>query len=852
MYLSRPIRRPHRRLAACAAVIVPLTLAGGAALAAQTRVGHGAAPPAGTAGGVLRVGAPLATAARLGAAALGSAQTAARPLPASSAVTLLTGERVELDVTPDGQQTVAPAPAASSHAGGAAGERAAAEFTSFTWRGDEYVVPDEAIPYLGSVLDPRLFDVSYLVRSGLGGAHSRGLPVTISYSGRRPPSLPGVDISHAGHGIASATINAAQAPRFGGLLASLRQPSHPGHQAARAGLLPGIIRIGLAAPRGAPAVPADPLRSQGAAPARPPAGGRGLAFHTLTLHFTNLDGKPGLALGIVQNVGNLGLGLFLADSSGGSYTASVPDGTYSIGFNILTPHSATSAYPYRAALVVKPQVTVDSNETLTLDARTAKPYRATPATYPAGDSQRYDTLSFTRSSQTGGSFGSQSAGLNLLLFSLSRNYLIAGLRASPTAPVSKGGFSFDAASALYDPSPSPGDSPPRYYLVFPHRGSIPPSLSHTVPGASLTTVHEQIYASPTGVTQRYEELWPDVYLPWGDTEELATDWADHGTYLWPGRHTDYWYSSAPRLTVWQGSFNTDDSSRLWGQRWVIAPGQQISEAWNEAPQAPPPAAHPAQSYAEFGGVGVGPVTAARQTVCPACRQGDVGMLYLTADGDSDPGHYANAQSDAPQDRLRFYRGGKLTIDSAALPLAGTVTLLDPFEMQLPMLHRTAGYRLDWTALVHNDVTAATTTDWTFRSGPADPAAKLPRLEECAPAPGQRCSFLPLLFLTYHLPLNPQSQATAGRPFPVSFTVEHQQNQPPPAGVTATVSASFDNGKTWTSPQRAASQGGDRFSATIQQPALPHTSGFVALRVTARDGAGSAVTQTIIKAYGLTS
>ncbi len=71
-------------------------------------------------------------------------------------------------------------------------------------------------------------------------------------------------------------------------------------------------------------------------------------------------------------------------------------------------------------------------------------------------------------------------------------------------------------------------------------------------------------------------------------------------------------------------------------------------------------------------------------------------------------------------------------------------------------------------------------------------------------------------------------------------------------MTASVSASFDDGKTWSTPVDAKALGGGRFSAAISQPPLSQTSGFASLRVTARDGAGNSVTQTIIKAYGLTS
>jgi hypothetical protein len=99
-------------------------------------------------------------------------------------------------------------------------------------------------------------------------------------------------------------------------------------------------------------------------------------------------------------------------------------------------------------------------------------------------------------------------------------------------------------------------------------------------------------------------------------------------------------------------------------------------------------------------------------------------------------------------------------------------------------------------------------------------------------------------------LNQRSQAPADAPFKISFAVRHQQAAPAPVGVSATMSVSFDDGKTWSNPQ-AATRDGDAFSATIRHPPLADTGGFVALRVDARDSSGASVQQTMIHAYGLT-
>ncbi|MBO0814642.1 MAG: hypothetical protein J2P30_05760, partial [Actinobacteria bacterium] len=88
-------------------------------------------------------------------------------------------------------------------------------FMQFTGGGDQYVVPDAAVPYLHSTLDPRLFDVSYLARAHLGTG-STGLPVHITYtSPAATASLPGVQVARRTGATATATISTAQASGLG-------------------------------------------------------------------------------------------------------------------------------------------------------------------------------------------------------------------------------------------------------------------------------------------------------------------------------------------------------------------------------------------------------------------------------------------------------------------------------------------------------------------------------------------------------------------------------------------------------------------------------------------------------------
>lgn len=825
-----------------------VVVAGLTVTAVSSAAASGTPPRPGPSGhGVLRVtGNPASPGALPGSGAL-----AARPQPPLNATVMLpTGDRVRLSAAPDGVQQATPVPAT------APGRlRHPATFMRFAWGGDQYVVPDATVPYLHSTLDPRLFDASYLARAHLGTG-SAGIPAHITYtSPAAAASLPGVRVIHRSGVTATATINPVQATRLGQFLAAQWRAAYARHSPVPVGRLPGIAKITLAPPRGAPPLPASPAR----APVRSGAAARGLPFYTLTLKATDLNGKPGTFGGFVQNVGNASLFdqsscVFIAFSCGastGAESLSVPRGTYSLAISVVTPDSSGG---FTTALVVKPQVTVHSDTTVTLDARTAVPYSVHLHTV-ASATERVDTLSFSRTSASGGGdgpIGYPSAfpyGLDTISPNPLPPFFAGALRATPTAPVTEGSFLFDASTQFCGGFSleqfsclGPG---PQYLLDFPDRGSIPPSLTYTVPPAALTTVHSQMYQSPV----------PDCVPPAGQHLLMETNvylsvapgaWAFISspilTALAPGTRTGYWYSGNPRLDLWQPQVfaAATGCSAQYGQPRVIHRGQQLTGVWNKAPLVPGLNAAP-YIFAATRTYSGDP----RRTVCTACRQGDIGAVNILMGADSDPAHYNDGGCGSPP--LEFYRNGILALDSATEFVARC-----PFGLELPLLHRAATYRLDASGQISPDPAATTETGWTFHSSPADPAASLPTTETCAPDATRSCSFLPLLFIRYDLPLNYHGQATAGSPEPVRFTVTGQQDAPAPSGLSATVSASFDGGQTWTTPQAAASLGSGRFTTTISQPPLASTDGFVALRVTAHDGAGDSVTQTITRAYGLTS
>jgi hypothetical protein len=562
----------------------------------------------------------------------------------------------------------------------------------------------------------------------------------------------------------------------------------------------------------------------------------------------------------VQNVDNASL----FDQSGcvpcggastGTESLSVPRGTYSLAVSVLTPDSSGG---FVTALVVKPQVTVHSDTTVTLDARTAVPYSVHLHT-AASATQRMDILSFFRTSASGGGDGpiGEFPAFGFGILSISPNplpqFVADALRATPTAPVTEGSFLFDAITQFCSGQScsTPG---PQYVLDFPDRGSIPSSLTYTVHPADLTRVHSQLYQSPVPdcVPAAGGNLVvnTNLYLSVAPGVRTGLQQLEFQAAATPGRRTDYWYSGNPRLDRWQFKFIQGNTGCIpqFGHPQAIHPGQQLTGVWNKAPLAPGFTAPPYLFANDFGKIYSGDP---RRTVCTACRQGDIGTVNILPFADSDAAHY----SDIPccgsilAPSLKFYRDGILALDSDT---QGGFVGQYPFGLELPLLHRSATYQLESYAQISLDPAAATDTGWTFHSSPADPAASLPTTETCAPDAIRSCSFLPLLFIRYNLPLNYDGQATAGTPEQIRFSVTGQQHAPAPTGLSATVSASFDGGQTWTTPQAATSLGAGHFTTTISQPPLASTDGFVALRVTAHDGAGNSVTQTITRAYGLTS
>src|SRR6266536_143751 len=133
-------------------------------------------------------------------------------------VTLATGDVARLIPAPGGRSMVSVTPPRLTR------NTAIHPFAdTFKIGGDVYAVPGDALPYFGSVLDPRLFDVSYLQRAGY--AALKTLPVSISWRHPEHSEIPGLASPTAGRRT-TGSISMSTASAFGQALARSHGPGH--------------------------------------------------------------------------------------------------------------------------------------------------------------------------------------------------------------------------------------------------------------------------------------------------------------------------------------------------------------------------------------------------------------------------------------------------------------------------------------------------------------------------------------------------------------------------------------------------------------------------------------------------
>ncbi len=364
-------------------------------------------------------GAALTAGVALAVVNSGPPASAAARTPASRVVELITGERVTLTTAADGHVTAALG-TPTKH------------FISMGTPTAQYVIPDEARPYLGRQLDLSLFNVT---------APPTGIQVTWA-AGATPHAIPGLS-ADSGR-IGSGTT-------FGAALRS------------------GSALAGVAAIRAASPVAVAPSQTP--------------QFNLATVIVRGLD-RTGAAVsgGTVSlvNVDDAQRFVSLSSFFDGSVAFSVPVGRYTVSADVTTP-----GIPGSDSLVIMPDVDVAGPlATLTVDARTAtSPVPVPRTTLPSQAEQMSTTLARVSASGalvtlTDGFIGS-----------------LPNLYITPLSGVATGVLHWSSYFRLNATSGSTVDGQPYLYDVeFPYDNQIPAAQPDQVDPATLARLDAQYHS----------------------------------------------------------------------------------------------------------------------------------------------------------------------------------------------------------------------------------------------------------------------------------------------------------------------------------------------------------------------
>jgi hypothetical protein len=715
------------------------------------------------------------------------AATAARVAGGSVRVMLPTGDVVLLSSAPDGRQAASVIKAQKTGPG--------AQFQEFNEGQDLYVVPQSAVPYLGSTLSLSLFDVTQLAQQERG-TMSLAVRLTLR-AGPDRVAVPGIAVTRRSGLTATGRLTEASARVFG---AALARQAELGHAAAThgTGLFAGVARIGLAA--------AAPAATQATRAARTTHGIRpDFQMYTLTLNGIDSAGKKDTGdLVVVYNVDNLLKYSGAADFNNGQTKVSVPVGQYSaICFFYNYTTGAVSA-------VTLPQFSVSADTSVTLDARTATspvsvstPQPATPAVTEVAVG-RADRLG-----QTG-----------------SDSFLGSGQTAFSVTPVSSsvtaGQLYYYVYSRLF--SPATASSAYTYDVEFPSYGSIPADQAYVAqPGelAAVSSSYPATQANQTALDARFGALPWQEFLFASDVE-----------FTTPLQRTEY-YTALPGLS-WAGVYYAVFSPspfELLGQfdsSWVTyQPGTSSSTVWGGQPE------HPRLLQTPLF---------VDQVYCPACLNGDTLNLLVFPFSDNDPNHRSYPDGSTPG----LTESESFSVYADGVEVAKGTGFLQQ-KVTLPANDQVVAVNYDTTrsSSVLTQSTATATT-WTVRT--AAPEGALPQGWYCDLEQHTKCGVLPLMYADYDLPLNLLGQLAPGS-VTAGIDVGHLAGAAEVAVKTLDVSVSFDGGTSWRKATVTA-QGDGRYAVSFTVPAAASTDGFGAIKVSATDAYGGTFAQTIQHAFAV--
>ncbi len=571
--------------------------------------------------------------------------------------------------------------------------------------GKSYLIPPQAMPYLGRGLDPSLFDVAALA----GRERAGRLPVTLAYRGKLP-GLPGVTITHTASGAAQGYLTEAGARVFGAALASQFAADHGRGSYGQDGMFADGLSVALAGD----GVPARAAPSQ-----------RHFPMHTLTVTGTALTGQPDTGdIVYVINVDNIGRFSDPVESQNvfyhGSARFSVPAGHY---MAIATFYSFTGTKLTSWHVVARPQFTVSGPATAVhLDARAATSrlqwVTPRPVTRPW-----CGLVNFLRTPAVGPAFTFTYQGCGFALW------------VSPVTSTRLTGALRTVTDVQLTSPPRYRGTPYEYDLAYTAPDGVIPPLRYVVRPATLATEDARYYQpaasaggwQPAGLFgfqfrrggSSIAGLGRRVNLPMREIQYYAT-----------GR-SPMWFGSYVQSLI-TGAGGQADSGRL------LRPGQRLSMRWNAFPL------HPAPNTNLLG-------TANPSATLPsASRAGNRLTLDITPFSDNVAGHTGSGFTAVPPGTVRgryavFAGGNRLAAGNAVRAAHGHPDLRTTVRLAHGAQRIRFVLAASRTGRLYR-LSPASRTVWTWRSVPA-PGVRLPPGWTCGNKT-RSCAVQPMMTLEY--------------------------------------------------------------------------------------------------------
>ncbi|WP_036373021.1 S8 family serine peptidase [Micromonospora sp. ATCC 39149] len=456
--------------------------------------------------------------------------------------------------------------------------------------------------------------------------------------------------------------------------------------------------------------------------------------YDVTVSHIGRDGKPtgdyGTSLMSLDAFG------FPTDLSGGATaTVRVPKGRYGLASFMFATDEAGE--PVGATLLARPELVVDRNLRITLDARAGKPVVATVpqrgATAPLVDVSAI----FFGADGSSYSFGVWSDGF-------------AGLTSAHLGPASTPErFVATIGSQWVDQDVEV--SPYLYALLEAFPGRLPTGFVKHYRDKDLTTVVQTFRDGYPGLAAERIVFGEPEYNTGGSALILPT--------AVPGKRVEHYSTDAVRWSSELDFGTQSDEGWMDVQALLASPltkyraGRTYHDTWGVAPYGP---SFPVRRWGSEG----------------ITRQGDLIAVDLSVHSDA-AGHVGGSLNEPQWTRL--YRDGKLVGESGYAGYG---------DFEVPP--GAADYRVEILARRDlTDLSTEVTGAWTFRSKHVDG-------DDFVPQPAMAVRFAPAL--------RADNSAPAGRTFAVPVRVEPQDGAPKAKVASLAVDASYDGGRTWHKAQ----------------------------------------------------